>query len=185
MNKIENQSEFTHVIDIIGGEIERSQVRVVVAANSQMLIHYWRIGYIISYCQQHLGWGSKIVEKISKKVKMNYPEKKGYSSRNLMYMCQFAKLYTIETLTQLVKIDSLSPQNSIESASTNVRLLNEFEFTQEPLAQIVQVETDDVSVGDLARSLIGQEPLAQLGKAFAHSPTASINWASHVVLMDS
>ena len=51
------QKEFDKLIGVIKVEIEQSQVRLIVAANIQLLLHYWKLGYIISYYQQRLGWG--------------------------------------------------------------------------------------------------------------------------------
>lgn len=36
---------------------------------------------------------------------MNYPEKKGYSPRNLTYMCQFSRTYPLEVLQKLLSCD--------------------------------------------------------------------------------
>lgn len=36
---------------------------------------------------------------------MNYPEKKGYSPRNLTYMCQFSRIYPLEVLQKLLSCD--------------------------------------------------------------------------------
>ena len=33
---------------------------------------------------------------------MHYPEKKGYSARNLAYMCQFARTFSVEVLQKML-----------------------------------------------------------------------------------
>ncbi len=183
------QRDLDSLIGVIGSEIEQSQVKVVVAANAQTLLHYWRIGYIISYFQQQLGWGGKVIENISKRIKMEYPEKKGYSTRNLKYMCQFAKQYNIATIEKLIEIDADAVHLSICDVTNSVRLINEFEFTQEPLAQIAinpqNSENKGIDVYNSLPTIIGQEPLAQFEKCFVSSPITSVNWASHVILLDS
>ena len=70
-----------------------------------MLSHYWKLGHFIRYYQKKLGWGGKIISQISKAIKMNYPEKKGYSPRNLTYMCQFSRTYPLEVLQKLLSCD--------------------------------------------------------------------------------
>lgn len=37
-----NLDAFIHAV---GSEIEQAQVRLIVAANAQMLFHYWKVGY--------------------------------------------------------------------------------------------------------------------------------------------
>lgn len=127
-----------------------------------------------------------MIEKISKRLKIEYPEKKGYSPRNLHYMCQFAKQYSVAIIERFAEVDNITTFTSIEEITNSVRLINEFEFVQEPLAQI-QIEDDNLerTTSENHLSLITQEPLAQLEKCFVVSPIISVNWASHVVLMDS
>lgn len=65
-----------------------------------MLFHYWKLGNFILYYQKRLGWGGKVINQISKAIKMSYPEKKGYSARNLTYMCQFARIFFTGSFTE-------------------------------------------------------------------------------------
>ena len=192
MDKIGNiihQREFDSFVDILGAEIEQAQIKLVSAANVQLLLHYWKVGHFIIYNQNRLGWGSKIIAKTANAIKAKYPDKKGYSSRNLTYMCQFAKQYPIEVLRRLVAADMEMECPTVEKVVAVVRLLNEFEFTQEPLAQIYSGDSlvDGLEIDNLENALleITQEPLAQLEQLFKTSSIASINWAAHVVLMNS
>ncbi|QUT42670.1 DUF1016 N-terminal domain protein [Bacteroides thetaiotaomicron] len=56
------KTNFDAFIQAVGSEIEQAQVRLIVAANAQMLFHYWKIGNYILYHQQLHGWGSKIIK---------------------------------------------------------------------------------------------------------------------------
>ena len=46
------------------------------------------------YFRQEKGWGAKVIENLSKDITSAFPGAKGYSSRNLKYMSQFAKTYS-------------------------------------------------------------------------------------------
>lgn len=49
MNNKESNIEKTNLnafIHAIGSEIEQAQVRLIVAANAQMLFHYWKVGQL-------------------------------------------------------------------------------------------------------------------------------------------
>lgn len=48
---------------------------------------YWNIGKVIL---EYSKWGNKFVENLSKDLKIEYPNSKGYTVRNLNYMKQFA-----------------------------------------------------------------------------------------------
>lgn len=183
------KKEFNDFMHIIETEIEQAQVRLISAANVQLLFHYWKVGHYILFNQKRLGWGSKIIDQIAKEIKKKYPNKKGYSTRNLTYMCQFAKQYPIEILKRTISADAEMCQPTLEQTMSVIRLLNEFEFTQEPLAQIQPEETKaEISkIADVENTLtvITQEPLAQLENLFKSSPIGAVNWASHVILMNN
>lgn len=192
MNEIDihnQKKEFDNFIQIIGTEIEQAQIRLVASANVQLLFHYWKVGHYILYNQKRLGWGSKIIDRIAKEIKKKYPGKKGYSPRNLTYMCQFAKQYSVQALQKTIKADSEIQKPTIEKTVSIVKLLNEFEFTQEPLAQIPSEENNPgfTPINNVENTLvqITQEPLAQLENLFKSSPVSTINWASHVILMNN
>ena len=70
--------------------------RLISAANAQMLFHYWKIDNYILYHQNRQGWGGKVIKKLAQAIRFNYPEKKGYSVRNLAYMCQFTRYYLLQ-----------------------------------------------------------------------------------------
>ena len=81
------KGHFDAFVHAVGSEIEQAQVRLITAANAQMLFHYWKMGNYILYHQNLHGWGGKIIKKLAQAIRFNYPEKKGYSERNLTYMC--------------------------------------------------------------------------------------------------
>ena len=64
------RKDFEALIHAIGFEIEHAQVKLIVAANAQMLFHYWKLGNFILYHQKRLGWGGKVISQISKAIKM-------------------------------------------------------------------------------------------------------------------
>ena len=58
---IEKRS-FEAFVNAIGSEIEQAQVRLISAANAQMLFHYWKMGNYILYHQNRQGWGGKVIK---------------------------------------------------------------------------------------------------------------------------
>ncbi len=81
------RKDFEALIHAIGFEIEHAQVKLIVAANAQMLFHYWKLGNFILYHQKRLGWGGKVISQISKAIKMHYPEKERiFSEKPYLYV---------------------------------------------------------------------------------------------------
>ena len=134
------RKDFEALIHAIGFEIEHAQVKLIVAANAQMLFHYWKLGNLILYHQKRLGWGGKVISQISKAIKMHYPEKKGYSARSLTYMCQFARTYPLEILQRMLSCDKVLGTPTIPNMLSLTDELNCLPITQEPLAQFQKID---------------------------------------------
>ena len=171
------RTNFDAFVHAVGSEIEQAQVRLITAANAQMLFHYWKIGNYILYHQNLQGWGSKIIKQLAKAIRLNYPEKKGYSERNLTYMCQFARSYPLNVLRSFIDTDARLSVPSIQKVADEVLKLNNGQFTQEPLAQIQNVAK--------TVSAIYRITIEDIEKLFLASPVARINWASHVIMLNN
>ena len=82
---------YVEFIDKIKAEIQNQRISVVLKANASMICLYWNIGYTILLKQQEEGWGTKVIDHISKDIKDSFPEMSGYSTRNIKYMRKFAE----------------------------------------------------------------------------------------------
>ena len=87
-------------------EIGQARIRAHLSVNKEMISLYWSIGNQILERQKEEGWGSKVIETISKDLRSEFPEMKGLSARNLKYMRKFADEYqdkssVQETLAQI------------------------------------------------------------------------------------
>lgn len=174
INKAEKQ-DLSLVVQAIGSDLEHTQVRMIASANADMLFHYWKVGHFILYLQRKEGWGSKVIDNLSKAIRSKYPDKKGYSTRNLIYMCQFAKAYPMEILLEMGKVEKQLNSPSVDNV---LQLTNELnQFTQEPLAQLGEISE--------ALSVIYQHDINQIEEIFKQSAVVRTNWASHVILLNS
>ncbi len=189
------RTNFDAFVHAVGSEIEQAQVRLITAANAQMLFHYWKIGNYILYHQNLQGWGSKIIKQLAKAIRLNYPEKKGYSERNLTYMCQFARSYPLNVLRSFIDTDARLSVPSIQNVTDEVLKLNNGQFTQELTAQIQSTDSQLLEftqeplaqIQDVAKtvSAIYRITIEDIEKLFLASPVARINWASHVIMLNN
>lgn len=153
------------------------------------------MGYYILYHQNLQGWGSKIIKQLTKAIRFNYPEKKGYSERNLTYMCQFARSYPLNVLRSFIDTDARLSVPSIQNVTDEVLKLNNGQFTQELTAQIQSADCQSLKITqevpaqiqDVAKtvSAIYRMEISEIEKFFLTSPIARINWASQMVILDS
>lgn len=82
--------------------IRSAQVKAAIAVNRELVLLYWQIGREILSRQQQQKWGSKVIGKLAKDLQKEFPEMKGFSTRNLNYMRAFAETYPDEQIVQEV-----------------------------------------------------------------------------------
>lgn len=97
-----NNQEYFDVLNALKTEIKQARIRAHLSVNRELVLLYWRIGKEILDRQRRLGWGSKVIDQLSLDLKHEFPEMKGLSSRNLVYMQTFARVYSDVEFTQQV-----------------------------------------------------------------------------------
>lgn len=128
----EHQTHYLTILEGLKQKIRHARVKATYAINAHMLAAYWEIGNTILLQQKNEGWGAKVTKRLAADLKAEFPDMKGLSERNLVYMQTFAAAYP------------------------------SFQFTQGTLAQLKSDENqeDTITQGGLAK--IVQPPLAQL-----------------------
>ena len=192
INKTDHQ-DLNPVVRAIGTDLEHTQVRLIASANADMLFHYWKVGHFILYLQKKEGWGSKVIDNLSKAIRSKYPDKKGYSRRNIFYMCQFASAYPLEVLKEMDRIDSLLTTPTVEKVLSLTNELNQ--IVQQPVAliQATENQSNTITQQPVAQleevtetlSAIYHCDISQIEEIFKHSAIVRTNWASHVILLNS
>lgn len=192
IQKADNQ-DLSPVVRAIGTDLEHTQVHVIASANADMLFHYWKVGHFILYLQKKQGWGSKVIDKLSKAIRSKYPDKKGYSRRNIFYMCQFASAYPLEVLKEMDRIDSLLTTPTVENVLSLTNELNQ--IVQQPVALIQATDNQSNTITQQSVAQLEEIPetlstiyhcdISQIEEVFKQSAIVRTNWASHVILLNS
>lgn len=94
-----NQTDYLATIQEIKAEIKKAQYKATVKVNNELLLLYYHIGQAIN---RHKVWGNKFIENLSGDLRLEYPDAKGYSERNLNYMSKFAERFPEEEILQEV-----------------------------------------------------------------------------------
>lgn len=109
--------EYKAWIQELKQRISSSQIKAGLAVNAEMITLYWSIGKDIFEKQEKLGWGSKIVEQMSKDLKRELPDTNGFSRTNLFAMKQFYLFYKDHELVHqvggLIQDDTKNKENQI------------------------------------------------------------------------
>jgi|AntRauTorckE5430_2_1112549.scaffolds.fasta_scaffold01678_3 predicted nuclease of restriction endonuclease-like (RecB) superfamily len=88
-----NENQYKTFLSHLKGHIEQSRLKAVLSVNKQMIQLYWEIGRYILEQQAKEGWGTKVIDRLAKDLRISFPEMKGLSARNLKRMRRFAETY--------------------------------------------------------------------------------------------
>jgi predicted nuclease of restriction endonuclease-like (RecB) superfamily len=86
-------NNYHNILKEIKTSIRQSQTKAILAVNQVLIELYWKIGYQILKQQAEEGWGTKVIQQLSKDLKNDFSDMNGLSERNLKYMRQFAQTY--------------------------------------------------------------------------------------------
>ena len=75
-------------------------MRASVAVNRELVLLYWGIGREILARQQAEGWGTKVIERLAKDLRSEFPRMQGFSRTNLLYMRAFSEAWPEESIVQ-------------------------------------------------------------------------------------
>lgn len=84
-NMLMNGNEYLSVIQSIKSEIKSAQYKAALSVNRELIMLYYNIGKIIN---EHKAWGNKFIDNLAADIKLEIPNVKGYSVRNLKYIWQ-------------------------------------------------------------------------------------------------
>ena len=80
--------------------IHSAQQRATLAVNRELVALYWQIGRDILNRQAQQGWGAKVIDRLAHDLRTAFPEMKGFSRANLMYMRAFADAWPDAEIVQ-------------------------------------------------------------------------------------
>lgn len=90
---LKRNKNYTFVLKSLKERIRDARRQASLNANVLLLELYWEIGNTILQQQKVEGWGTKIIDRLARDLKVEFPDLKGFSLRNLKYMRAFAEAY--------------------------------------------------------------------------------------------
>lgn len=104
-------------------KVRSSQIKAAIAVNSALIAFYWELGRMIS--EKENVWGSKLLERVAKDLKEEFPEMTGFSVRNLKYCRTFYKFYTTAIGQQAVALIEMPNDEAVKSSQqSNSAVIN-------------------------------------------------------------
>jgi predicted nuclease of restriction endonuclease-like (RecB) superfamily len=93
-------ADYPRLLEEIKARVHASRIRAAVSVNRELILLYWEIGRLILQRQEAEGWGAKVIDRLAADLGREFPDQKGFSSRNLKYMRRFAESYPEREIVQ-------------------------------------------------------------------------------------
>lgn len=93
-------AEYEALLRDLKKRVHEARLRAGLAVNRELVLLYWKIGHSILERQSKEGWGAKIIDLLSRDLRLEFPDMKGFSPRNLKYMRAFAEAYPDQSFVQ-------------------------------------------------------------------------------------
>jgi predicted nuclease of restriction endonuclease-like (RecB) superfamily len=87
---------YSELLGDLKTRIRQAQFKASLAANAEMILLYWDVGQMIHQRQQQEGWGAGVIPRLSRDIRNDLPELKGFSERNIGRMIAFYRDYAIQ-----------------------------------------------------------------------------------------
>ncbi len=146
--------EYVQWIQDIKQRFHSAQIKAAVKVNSEQLLFNWQLGRDLVVRKAEEKWGRGIVEQVSLDLQAEFPNAKGFSTRNLWFMKQWYSFYALQG----------------ESAE----LINDMEK---------QVKVSGIKLNQVG-SEIQEQKLNQVGSEMAFpSIFAYVPWKHHVLII--
>jgi len=160
-------ADYTRVLKDIKTRIRTAQVKAALAANQEMILLYWDVGRMIEDRQKQAGWGAAVIPRLSRDIRNEMPEVKGFSERNIDRMIAFYREYP-----EFENAISPTPLAKLEPSPISPRAVAKLTAT----GMKVQRQSSPSPISPL--------PVAKLENTAILQPlVAKLPWAHNVLLM--
>ena len=107
-----NLVNYADILGQIKQRISQGQTRAALSANVEMIITYWDVGKILHERQLQEGWGRAVIPRLSRDLRNELPEVKGFSERNIGYMIRLVREYGSTPILQQT-VAKLADENKV------------------------------------------------------------------------
>ncbi|MDR2036531.1 MAG: PDDEXK nuclease domain-containing protein [Bacteroidales bacterium] len=136
-NIIKSDSEYKQWLTDLKLRIRQSQLKAAIKVNSELINLYWSIGKDIIEKQENSKWGDQLIPQLSRDLKQEFPDMKGFSISNLKYIRQWYLFYNEMSIIGQQAVGQLTKQ--AVSQSENVKsqqVVDRIQIVQQLVAQI-------------------------------------------------
>lgn len=92
--------EYSQLLNDLKQRVTSSRYKAALSVNKELILLYHHIGTAILSSQKKHGWGAKVISQLSKDLRFEFSEMKGFSPQNLKYMRKFSEEYSLDEIGQ-------------------------------------------------------------------------------------
>jgi predicted nuclease of restriction endonuclease-like (RecB) superfamily len=92
--------DYAQWLSDLKARINQAQQRATLSVNRELIKLYWQIGKDILARQGAQGWGAKVIDRLALDLRTSFPEMRGFSRANLLYMRAFAQAWPDPEIVQ-------------------------------------------------------------------------------------
>ncbi len=104
------EPEYKNWISEVKQKVRSSQIKAAIAVNSALIIFYWELGKMLSEKISQSKWGDKILENVSKDLKDEFPDMKGFSVSNLKTCRLFYEYFGSQVVNEIQTFKNRFPE---------------------------------------------------------------------------
>lgn len=103
MSELAVPADYAAVLADVRERVSAARARAQRRVNTELVGLYWSIGQTILIQQDTAGWGAGVVEQLASDLRSTFPDMRGLSRRNLLYMRAFAAAWPYSTFHEVVQ----------------------------------------------------------------------------------
>ncbi|MDT3694981.1 MAG: PDDEXK nuclease domain-containing protein [Ignavibacterium sp.] len=129
---------YQEILKQLKEKILSARTKAVYSVNTQLLEIYWEVGKTIIEQQATEGWGTKVIDRLSSDLRIEFPDMKGLSVRNLKYMRAFADAYpNFKNLSEKqLNQGEIKASEIVQVSPAQLEKADKSKFVQGTLAQL-------------------------------------------------
>jgi len=181
-NTLKHSNDYKNWLTDIKIRIKQTQIKAAFKVNVELLRLYWDLGAEIVERQMESAWGSGFFEQLSKDLKEEFSDLKGFSYSNLKYCKQFYLFYTQENSILQQPVEEIGQQVAdeiqlVDNKGNTIRqqVVGELENNQ---TQIGQQLVDQLQVVENKPNIIHH----QLGDELEYHIIFQIPWGHQILI---
>lgn len=93
MSELALPDDYASVLTRLKQRVRKARYRAQRQINAELTLLNWRIGQVLAERTDDAQWGAKIIQRLSADLRAEFPDSRGFSPRNLVYMRSFARAW--------------------------------------------------------------------------------------------